>query len=296
MRDGVVLRGDRSLGGPRLAGGALERRAPEPAGRRGRATARPRLAHLGERGTLPQPGRGADRARGPARCRGPHHLRQSRLRRPARHHAGGAAGHHPGGGGGGIGRDAPAGGRGPPGRPGDRARRRRLPALVRLRRDRDHRARRPARGAAGGPRRHRAGRVRPLPGGGPQPGRGGQRGEIPLPRQRQPRVSHAAQRHHGHGRPDARNTPEPRATHLCRGGEDLRRGAPLAHRRHSRFLEDRGRPPRPRGGAVRPCGPGRERGRVAGTSCPGQGPRDRRRHRGSCRRPWSAMPTGCGRS
>ncbi len=294
MRNGVARRGDRSSGS-RLARGALERRAAKPARRRGRAPARPRLAHLRERGALPQPGRGADRARRPAGCRRAHHLRQcgfaallgtvpAALLGTTREVEVVESGEM-----------RQAGRRSSPGRSRDPTSEGDTPrwfAFVET----------VTTGRDGRPEVLRAGRdvtdrvesARVL-----EEARSRAEAASVAKSRFIASVSHEfrtpAQRHHGHGRPDAGDAPEPRAAHLCRGREDLRRGPALAHRRHPRLLQDRGRPPRPRGRALRPGGPGRERGRALAPRAQDKG-LEIAADIETLPAVLVATPTGCGRS
>ena len=66
----------------------------------------------------------------------------------------------------------------------------------------------------------------------------------------------------------------PEQTDLCEGGEDLGRDAAVADRGDPRFLQDRGRPARSRGAAVRAGGIRRGGGRAARAARAGQGARN----------------------
>ena len=68
-----------------------------------------------------------------------------------------------------------------------------------------------------------------------------ERGEVALPRQRQPRGAHAAERHLGNGRAFDRQPARCRAADLCGGDPVVRQRTRLAHRRDPRPVEDRGR-------------------------------------------------------
>ncbi len=82
------------------------------------------------------------------------------------------------------------------------------------------------------------------------PRRGSQPGEIELPRQYEPRAAHAAQRHHrllrdhevGDVRPDRRR----QISRLLQGHPPERPIPARRHQRHSRHVQDRGRPHPPR--------------------------------------------------
>ena len=67
----------------------------------------------------------------------------------------------------------------------------------------------------------------------------------------------------------------PEQSDLHQGGEDLGRHAALADRGDPRFLQDRSRPARSRGAAVRAAAADRGDRRTAGAARAGQGPRDR---------------------
>ena len=111
--------------------------------------------------------------------------------------------------------------------------------------------RRPHRGAERRPRRHRPRRGRARARRRARPGRGREPRQVALPRHGVARDPHAAQRHPRHGRSAARHAAHAGADDLRQGGEDLRRDAAVADRGDSRLLQDRGRPARSRGAAVR---------------------------------------------
>ena len=104
-------------------------------------------------------------------------------------------------------------------------------------------------------------------------------GEEHVPGHDEPRDPHADERDHRHERPAARHAARRRAARLRRDDPDLRRRAADDHQRHPRLLEDRGRPGRARGGAVRarPCIEGALD--VVAPDGRGQGPRARLRAR-----------------
>ena len=128
------------------------------------------------------------------------------------------------------------------------------------------------------------------------PRRGGDRGEERLPRQHEPRDSHAAQRHPRDDDAGAADPAVGRAAGLPDDGEVVGRVAAGDHQRHPRLLEDRGAAARSRARRVRPARDRRRRGQAAGA------PRRRKRHRARlphrarrAARCCSAMPAGSAR-
>ena len=87
-----------------------------------------------------------------------------------------------------------------------------------------------------------------------QAGRRGERRQGPVPRQRQPRDAHAAERRDRDGRRAARDEPQRRAARDRRDDDDLGAPAARADRGRPRHGQDRGRPRDDRDAAVRPVG------------------------------------------
>ena len=155
-------------------------------------------------------------------------------------------------------------------RAGPENRRRRRRAMDRLARGHGSR-RRQQRDAKRRPRRYRSRHCRTRARRGARPGRGGQPRQVALPRHGVARDPHAAERHSRHGRSARRHAADARADDLSEGGEDVGRDPAVADRGGARFLQDRSRPARSCGAAVRARGLGRGGGRAAGTARAGQG-------------------------
>ncbi len=133
--------------------------------------------------------------------------------------------------------------------------------------------------------------------GGARARRAGDRGQGRVPRQHEPRDSHADERHHRHDGSDAADPADAAAARVHPHGAGIGRVADDHHRRHPRCLEDRGAPADARARAVSLPRYGRRQRQAARAARRSEGPgpllpyRARRTRRAPRRRgPASAGP------
>src|SRR5262245_48301524 len=102
-----------------------------------------------------------------------------------------------------------------------------------------------------------------------------QPGEVGIPGHHESRDPHTDERRDRDDGAPPRHHADARAARVRRDRPPIGRGAPVDHQRHSRFLQDRGRPPRAGAGALWPARDDGRDAQDAGTARPCQGARAR---------------------